>query len=306
MDIASGYRPHQGILLEVSPLPFPPVRSMLKPPYTNDNAPLQFQVEDQQVEERQINNRLSTVVSPDPSRWRKPVVLLLDGIKDEGNMGNIIRTAYFYNVDAVAICVNTCAPISSPIVAKAASGALEAMPLLRLNKPTDFLRQSQYNTWKVWASVPPGKGPENQQFQPEGRRQKASTQPSPPMIRRTSTMQSPLVDAPAILMLGSEGEGLRDIMLARADGRVSIDPPGNDDRRRDLGIDSMNVASAAAVLLEAFMRKPLDHHLAQSTQTPVSAAETTSTAQSETTTRKPEQKQGSQAMESMPWDSVLG
>ena len=238
-------RPHQGVLLEVSPLPFPPVTSMRSVSKMGEKK-VAFDIEPQQIEELEINKRLGHLKAHKTTGWRNPLVLLLDGVLDEGNMGNIIRTAYFYGADAVAVCVNTCAPISSPIVAKAASGALEAMPLLRLNKPSDFLRLSQINKWKVWASVPPG----NDSLAVKRARTKVTT------ILGTSNMRSPLADAPAILMLGSEGEGLRDIMLARADGRVSIDPPGGNERRHDLGIDSMNVASAAAVLLEAFMREP--------------------------------------------------
>lgn len=234
MDSITGRRPHQGILLEVSPLPFPPAQAMARP---DQPAPLTFHLGDQRSEEVEINKKGLHLKAPDLLGWRAPLVLLLDGIKDEGNMGNIIRTAYFYGIEAIAICVNTCAPISSPIVAKAASGAIEAMPLLRIDRPSDFIRRSQSQGWKVWASVPPT----------------PSTAKVGPM--NTADMRSPLADGPTILMLGSEGDGLRDIMLDRADGRVTIASPGSNDREL-LGVDSLNVASAAAVLLEAFMRKP--------------------------------------------------
>ncbi|GAM91011.1 hypothetical protein ANO11243_090580 [Dothideomycetidae sp. 11243] len=249
MHIACRGRPHQGVVLDVSPLPFPPVKAM-RAPLLKGKAALQYLVEEQREEEKEINERGRRFHDPKHWGWRKPLVLLLDGIKDEGNMGNIIRTAHFYQADAVAICVNTCAPITSSVVAKAASGALEVVPLLCIKKPTEFLRLSQSFGWKVWASVPPGKDSND------------STRMFSTVTRKetetlgTSNMDSPLADAPGILMLGSEGEGLREIMLARADGRVSIDAPGGEAGRLSLVIDSMNVASAAAVLLEAFMRKP--------------------------------------------------
>jgi len=59
-------------------------------------------------------------------------------------------------------------------------------------------------------------------------------------------------------MLGAEGEGLRQNLRNRADHFVSIEGGPKAESVPDVGVDSMNVSVATGVLLEAFLRKPVD------------------------------------------------
>lgn len=72
---------------------------------------------------------------------------------------------------------------------------------------------------------------------------------------------SPVLKHPTVLMLGSEGEGLRWNLQKKADATVGIEggwrlqgEPGSDvDPGR---VDSLNVSVAAGLLVEGFLRRP--------------------------------------------------
>jgi TrmH family RNA methyltransferase len=58
----------------------------------------------------------------------RPVLLILDGLADPGNMGTILRTALAANVDEVLLSSN-CVDYLSPKVVRAAAGAHMALPV---------------------------------------------------------------------------------------------------------------------------------------------------------------------------------
>ena len=244
LDRMSNGRPHNGIVLEASQVPSPPTLGLGKP--NLQAASISVQLDVQSAEDISVNGTPSSL-SILTKTWRYPFVLMLDGILDEGNMGNILRTAYFYGVDAVAISKNTCASINSAIVAKASSGAIEAVQLLSLPAPSKFVYNSLRASWKVYAAVaPPLVVP--------------SSKAGKYLSHSKVATSSPLRDYPCILMLGAEGEGLRDNLKNRADYFVSIEqgdrPGGAGGLLPGIGVDSMNVSSAAGILVESFMRKP--------------------------------------------------
>jgi TrmH family RNA methyltransferase len=59
---------------------------------------------------------------------KRPVLLILDGLADPGNMGTILRTALAANVDEVLLSSN-CVDYLSPKVVRAAAGAHMALPV---------------------------------------------------------------------------------------------------------------------------------------------------------------------------------
>jgi 21S rRNA (GM2251-2'-O)-methyltransferase len=240
----SDRRVHNGIALEASQIPAPPVLGIGKPDMHHAIMPVQL---DRQSPEDIVVNGAPTALPLITKTWRHPFVLMLDGILDEGNLGNILRTAYFYGVDAVAISKNTCASVNSPIVAKASSGAIEAVQILSLPFPSKFVYSCLRSSWRVYAAVAPPA------VIPSGETGKYLTHAS-------IASRSPLQDHACILMLGAEGEGLRGNLKTRADYFVSIEHGERAGMAGGLlpgiGVDSMNVSSAAGVLVESFMRKP--------------------------------------------------
>lgn len=240
LDAMSDGRPHNGVCLEASQLPAHPVLSLDLPDIATGDIPLRL--ERQSVEDAAINGTSSTLRGLGTS-WRKPFVLMLDGILDPQNLGNIMRTAHFYGVDAIAVSINTCCPLTSATMAKASSGACEAVKILALPKPSDFVYASQKAGWKIYAAMPEVKNT-------------IKTQISHVELSRSS----PLIRDPVILVLGAEGDGLRENLKQKADCFVSISrfqgPPTQ--ASIDVGVDSINVGTAAAVLVDSFLRKPLE------------------------------------------------
>ena len=132
-----------------------------------------------------------------------------------------------------------CAPLS-PVTLKASAGASESIRLLSISQPQRFVEESQKNGWKFFAAAAPTEPVEKH------RRQQ--------MYISTSSLQCPPRTNPCVLMLGGEGEGLRQILRRKADYIVGVEGQ----RIGQGGVDSLNVSVAAGVLCEAFLRQPLE------------------------------------------------
>ncbi|KAJ5579510.1 uncharacterized protein N7459_005495 [Penicillium hispanicum] len=252
LDKMSAGRVHNGCVLEASPLPKLPVRSLHA---VESRAADQFRVElaPQTREEAAVNgtNDRVSILQPQSSAQdnptpRFPVALLLDGVVDPGNLGAIIRSAYFLGIDAIVFAGRNSAPLS-PVTIKASAGAAENMALLHVKNEVDFMQKSQANGWRFYAADAPGPGatyldrhsPENEH----------------------NVHALPTTQSPSVLMMGSEGSGLASHIKSHADAIVSI--PGAR-HSAELGvqsdparIDSLNVSVAAALLMEMFLRTPL-------------------------------------------------
>lgn len=251
LDKMSAGRPHNGCVLEASPLPKLPVRGFHSVSSATESH---FRVElaPQSREEAAVNgtNNIIPIVPAPPVQGhpneRYPVALLLDGIVDPGNMGAIIRSAYFLGIDAIVLAGRNSAPLS-PVTIKASAGAAENMTLLHVKNEVEFIQRSKDNGWRFYAADAPGPGAEF-----IGRQ--SGTGESEPCALPTS-------HGPSVLMMGSEGSGLSSHIKSHADAIVSI--PGAR-HSVELGsqsdparIDSLNVSVAAALLMEMFLRTPL-------------------------------------------------
>lgn len=142
----------------------------------------------------------------------KPLVPILVGVQDPGNLGAVVRTAEA----AGATGLVACPPSADPFNWKALRGAMGST--LRLPVPErvpvqDALLTARRRGLTIAAAVPRGGAPLHEID-----------------FRR-----------PVAVLLGGEGGGLEDAQVDRADARVTIPmkPP----------VESLNVAVSAAVLL---------------------------------------------------------
>ena len=137
-------------------------------------------------------------------------VVLLDQISDPRNIGAIIRSAAAFNVKTI-ILTDRHAPEESPVMAKAASGALEIVPLCyvkNLNQAILYLRDIGF--WMVTLAEE-GKQP-------------------------ISDLD---VTGKIALVLGSEGQGVRHLTKERSDFLVHL--PTHE------RFTTLNVSTAAAI-----------------------------------------------------------
>jgi len=224
-------RPHNGYVLEASQLPMTPVEGLDS--VTSPGDGFTFTPSHQSAEEVAVNGN-SSKVSGKSDRY--PFVLMLDSILDPGNLGAIIRSAAFFGVDAIGLVDNNLAPFS-PVTLKASSGAAEHMPYLKIKKDIDFVRRSQSNGWKFFAAVAP---------------ESASASRGGPNAITLRDAEHALRKGPCVLILGGEGDGLRPRLQKAADEMIGIE--GAVGLNSEMGLDSLNVSVAAALMMQIFVK----------------------------------------------------
>lgn len=179
---------------------------------------------------------------------RGSVWVALDEVTDPQNLGAIIRSAYFFGASGVILCAKNSAPLSG-VVSKASAGSLELMELRYCKNMMQFLVSSAENGWRVVGGS---------------------------VSSRAVPLRNISPGAPTILVLGSEGTGLRPLVersctqLVRIPGNIPLEvaPTEAEDEeanegntgssieefRSFLAVESLNVSVAAGVLL---------HHLTE-------------------------------------------
>jgi 23S rRNA (guanosine2251-2'-O)-methyltransferase len=146
------------------------------------------------------------------------LVVVLDGVEDPHNLGAIIRTAHAAGAGSVVIPDRRAAGITD-VVAKAAAGALEHLPVVRvtnINRALEDLKKRGY-----WIYGLDERGAEQYD------RVEYST--------------------PTALVLGGEGKGLHEQVRKHCDLLVRIPLVGK--------ISSLNVSVAAGIVLFEWKRR---------------------------------------------------
>jgi 23S rRNA (guanosine2251-2'-O)-methyltransferase len=142
-----------------------------------------------------------------------PLIVALDEVQDPQNLGAICRTAECVGAAGVVICERRAAQVT-PAAAKASAGAVEHLAIARVRNLTDFLVEARdAGAWSYGAAAVDGAVPYTE----------------------------PDWSGAAVLVLGSEGRGLRPRVAGACDGLVALPMRGR--------IGSLNVSAAAAALL---------------------------------------------------------
>lgn len=149
-------------------------------------------------------------------------LVILDQVTDPHNVGAILRTACAFGIAAM-IVTNRNAPYPTGVLAKAASGAVEHIPILRvanLSRTINKLNDIGYQT----IGLADGAEFTLQQVRDQN--------------------QSP---RPLALVLGAEGKGIRDLTAKTCTDLAHLDLPGP--------IKALNVSNAAAVAFSIVARE---------------------------------------------------
>ena len=201
----------------------PPVRALLQ---RVPGAAKQYSIEPKRFAElTSTENNPGIVALAKAPAWkekdmflgRRPLLLVLAGIQDPGNLGTILRVAEAFGATGVMATKGTVSPFNAKAI-RAASGTLFRLPVLSSLSPRGIVSLLRRENVALLASTPRG----------------------------GESLAEIDVSKPLALALGSEGAGLpRE--LEEAGRRVSIPIAPR--------VESLNVATAASVMLYEIARQ---------------------------------------------------
>jgi 23S rRNA (guanosine2251-2'-O)-methyltransferase len=148
----------------------------------------------------------------------QPLILVLDGVTDPHNLGACLRVADGAGVHAVIAPKDHAAGINAT-VAKVASGAAETVPYFMVTNLARTLNElKERNIWVIGTSD-----------------------------QATQTLYQADLKGPVALVLGAEGDGMRQLTAKTCDQLVSIPMRG--------AVESLNVSVASGVCLYEVLRQ---------------------------------------------------
>jgi 23S rRNA (guanosine2251-2'-O)-methyltransferase len=142
------------------------------------------------------------------------IIIALDEIQDPHNIGAILRSAGFFGVSAAIVPRWRSAPVGET-AARVSSGAIEHVPLIRVTNLAESIKDLQAANFEVIGADMDG-----------------------------SSIHDHVPHRRSMIVLGSEGKGLRRLVRERCDKLLKI--PGRG------AVGSLNVSAAAAIFLEKF------------------------------------------------------
>lgn len=138
-------------------------------------------------------------------------VVLLENIKDLGNLGTILRTSTAFGADAVVLYGKECADVYNPKCVRSSVGNLWKIPVVYIE---DFIcLQAVFNSYERIATLP----------------------------RSKNYLKSFKVNNPVLIMFGSEADGLSDELINFATKDVKIEMASS--------VESLNLSVSCAVVL---------------------------------------------------------
>ncbi|MBC7230405.1 MAG: 23S rRNA (guanosine(2251)-2'-O)-methyltransferase RlmB [Actinobacteria bacterium] len=149
---------------------------------------------------------------------RDAFVVLLDGVTDPRNLGNVARTCEAAGIDALILPRSRAAPVT-PAVFHSSSGAVENLIIATVPNLVSVMRElKKLGLWVVGADA-----------------------------RAEQTCYESDLTGPLALVMGSEGEGLHRLVRENCDALVCVPMFGK--------VGSLNVSAAAAIVIYEALRQ---------------------------------------------------
>ncbi len=156
-----------------------------------------------------VKQKLTSISTP-----FKNLTLILDNIKDPGNLGTIIRTADWFGVQNI-ICSNECVDCFNPKVVQATMGSIFRLNIIYTDL-VEFL--SAKNTLPVYGALLVGE----------------------------NIYEKPISGNDVVILIGSESFGISNNLIPFVNQRVKIPSFGK--------AESLNVAVATGILCSAYQQ----------------------------------------------------
>ena len=156
---------HQGVALLTAPLPHVDLRHFLE------------------TQEKMFDEKKGPTV-----------IMVLERLQDPHNIGAIVRSAAYFGVAAIVLPERH-SPSETPLLAKAASGGLESLPIIRVANIAESLRLLKKHGFWIYGLGQRGQG----------------------------ALHQTTFDKKAVLLLGQEGSGLSPLAQSLSDFSIRID-----------------------------------------------------------------------------------
>ena len=145
-------------------------------------------------------------------KGKLPLLIMLDGLEDPHNLGAILRTADCVNADGIIIGKHRSVQLT-PTVAKVSTGAIDTVKVASVTNLSKTLVQlKKQGFWAVGADI------ENARDYREGQ-----------------------YDVPLVLVIGSEGFGISDLVKKNCDYMIALPMAGT--------VTSLNASVAGGILM---------------------------------------------------------
>ncbi len=150
------------------------------------------------------------------------IVVILDQVTDPNNIGSIMRSCALFNCKTIIVSKNN-SPDLTPSLTKSASGAVELINYLKVTNLNRTLKTLKKLGYWIYG------------------------------LDNSSNSSVKITDMPkkSVIVLGSEGKGIRDLIKKECDALISL--PSNPNL--NYSIDSLNVSNACAIALYEHFKK---------------------------------------------------
>lgn len=138
-------------------------------------------------------------------------VVLLENIKDLGNLGTILRTSAAFGADAVVLYGSECTDLYNPKCVRSSVGNLWKIPVVYINEFSEL--KNLFEKFECVATLP----------------------------RATEYLKNIKINEPMLIMFGSEADGLSQELIDFSTKEVKIEMASN--------VESLNLSVSCAVVL---------------------------------------------------------
>lgn len=142
----------------------------------------------------------------------QPLILILDGVSDPHNLGAIIRSADAFSVDGIIIKNRNQVPVNMT-VSKVSTGAINYVKVAQVSNLSNAIEKLKENGYWVYSADGSGK----------------------------DDYSKISYDGKVCLVMGSEGEGISNLVLRNSDFIIKIPMTGH--------VNSLNVSVATGIIL---------------------------------------------------------
>ena len=153
-------------------------------------------------------------------KGEQPLIVVCDELSDPHNLGAVIRTAECAGAHGVVIPKRRSAGLTA-VVAKTSAGAVSHVPVARVANLPSLLKDLKKQGLWIFGTAADG----------------------------TTSLYDADLKGPAVIVIGSEGDGMSRLVAENCDFLVSIPMKGK--------LNSLNASAAAAILLYEAVRQRL-------------------------------------------------